>query len=159
MKDMVSRMLKKRMFLLGVLFFLMLLILIRRFYILQIRDGRTCQEAFETQIEREQIYYGSRGIIYDRKGTELAYNEISYTVTIADSGTYENRDSRNQTAGAVLGCMVMIVMAVVDYRIIGWGLAVGIPFGGLLLYLVTRPGQQMINGCRFRRDHGKGTWK
>lgn len=66
MKDMVSRILKKRLLLLGVLFFLMLLVLVRRFYILQIRDGGEYQEAFETQIIREQVYYGSSGIYENR---------------------------------------------------------------------------------------------
>lgn len=109
MNYILNQMLKKRIFLLGAMFLLMLLIILQRFFTLQVQDGREYQEAFEAQIQREQIYTGSRGIIYDRNGKELAYNEIAYGVTIEDSGTYESRDSRNKALNSILNQSIGLI--------------------------------------------------
>lgn len=38
---------------------------------------------------------GTRGNIYDRKGKLLAYNELSYSVTIEDTGELKTKDEKN----------------------------------------------------------------
>ena len=41
-------------------------------------------------IQKERITSGTRGNIFDRNGKLLAYNELSYSVTIEDNGVYES---------------------------------------------------------------------
>ena len=55
-----------------------------RFFILQIRQGEDYQTAFEEQIRREQRKQGMRGLLYDRGGEVLAYNELAYSITMSD---------------------------------------------------------------------------
>lgn len=102
MKQRISRLLEKRIYLFSLVLVLMFLLLLRRFYHLQILNGEEYQQAFTSQVEREEVYLGSRGIIYDRNGTELAYNELTYTVTIADTGAYESRSSRNEALNRII---------------------------------------------------------
>lgn len=75
---------------------------IRRFFYLQILNGGQYRETFQSMVERQEIYPGSRGIIYDRNGKALAYNELSYSITIEDTGAYENRRSRNEALNRII---------------------------------------------------------
>ena len=47
------------------------------------------------RIRREQRSPGTRGMIYDRNGQLLAYNELSYNITMSDNGYYDSRSQRN----------------------------------------------------------------
>ena len=50
-----------------------------------------------TSITKERTLKGTRGIIYDRNGKPLAYNQLSYSVILEDNGTYETTRERNLT--------------------------------------------------------------
>lgn len=102
MKQMFARFLEKRICIFSIVLLLMFVLLLRRFFSLQVINGEGYQQAFEAQVVREEVYPGSRGIIYDRNGTELAYNELTYTVTIRDSGAYESRSSRNEELNRII---------------------------------------------------------
>ena len=73
---------------LTVLFCVLSFILINRLYNLQIIEGARYRENFSLQTTKTRTLKASRGIIYDRNGIVLASNELSYSLTIEDSGTY-----------------------------------------------------------------------
>lgn len=102
MKQTHRYILKKRLYLFSMVLLVMLFIIIMRFFTLQVLNGEKYQQTFQSQVEREEIYPGSRGIIYDRNGKELAYNELTYAITIEDNGAYENRRSRNETLNRII---------------------------------------------------------
>lgn len=88
---------------------LMSAVLAVRFFILQIRQGEDYQTAFEEQIRREQRRPGMRGLIYDRDGELLAYNELSYTITMSDNGYYNSRQERNDTLNQEIAQVIELV--------------------------------------------------
>ena len=82
-----------RYVILGVLFAFMSFILLNRLYHLQIINGEDYRNNFEIQTTRTRTIRSTRGNIYDRNGNVLAYNKLSYSLTLEDSGTYDtNRD-------------------------------------------------------------------
>lgn len=60
--------------------------LIYRLFMLQIVNGDTYLSSFQLRIRRVVSIPAARGNIYDCNGNLLAYNEISYTVTMNDYG-------------------------------------------------------------------------
>lgn len=80
-----------------------------RFFILQIRQGGDYQAAFAEQIRREQRRPGMRGLIYDRDGELLAYNELSYTITMSDNGYYNSRQERNEILNQEIAQVIQLV--------------------------------------------------
>ncbi len=60
--------------------------LIYRLFVLQIVNGESYLNNFQLRISRDVSIPGTRGNIYDRNGNVLAYNELSYSVTIRDMG-------------------------------------------------------------------------
>lgn len=109
MERMIHHFLKKRVTIFSIVLLLMFFLLLRRFFTLQVLGGGDYQETFRSQIEREEVYPGSRGIIYDRNGQELAYNELTYTITIEDSGAYESRRERNEALNRIIGQALQIM--------------------------------------------------
>ena len=78
---------------LALIFTFMSFVLIHRLYHLQIIDGATYRANFSLMTTKTRSIKGTRGNIYDRNGNVLAYNELSYTLTLEDSGTYStNRE-------------------------------------------------------------------
>lgn len=61
-----------------------------RIFSLQIVNGEKYQEGFVMKIERTLSKEATRGNIYDCNGKLLAYNELAYSITISDSGSYRN---------------------------------------------------------------------
>ncbi len=76
---------------LALIFTIMSFVLIHRLYRLQIIDGATYRANFSLMTTKTRTLKGTRGNIYDRNGNVLAYNELSYTLTIEDSGTYNTK--------------------------------------------------------------------
>lgn len=109
MKWIQKHVIENRMLLLGVVFFCGFSVLLSRFYRLQVISGAEYQEQFSRQITREQRTPGSRGIIYDRNGEILAYNELVYAVTMEDSGSYETRAERNQVLNETISQVLRIL--------------------------------------------------
>lgn len=68
---------------------------IARLFHLQIVEGENYLENFTLKIERERSLESTRGKIFDRNGKLLAYNELTYAVTmedIYDSGKTKNKE-------------------------------------------------------------------
>lgn len=76
------------------MFLLFSMILIRVFS-LQIVNGQEYQDNFVLRIEKTLSKDATRGNIYDCNGKLLAYNELAYSVTISDSGSYRNAKEKS----------------------------------------------------------------
>ncbi|MDO4487807.1 MAG: penicillin-binding transpeptidase domain-containing protein, partial [Eubacteriales bacterium] len=79
-----------RLIILTFCFLALFVVLGVRLYNLQIVQGEEFSSDFISKIERTVYTAGSRGNIYDANGNLLAYNKLSYNVTIADNGAYAN---------------------------------------------------------------------
>ena len=79
-----------------ILFFVCLAgILIHKLYNLQIINGATYANRFSIQTTKERGIKSTRGNIFDRNGKLLAYNVLSYSVTLEDNGSYSSTRSKN----------------------------------------------------------------
>lgn len=83
-----------RAFLLVILFVGLSVVLIQRLYNLQIINGADYRENFSMKTTRTRTLKSTRGNIYDRNGFLLAYNKLSYSVTLEDSGSYPTTRAR-----------------------------------------------------------------
>ena len=82
-------------------FVLFAIILIIRLFVLQIVLGSSYQENYDLKVEKTQSLDATRGTIYDRNGKVIAYNDLSYAVTIQDIGEYETSDEKNKKLNKV----------------------------------------------------------
>ncbi len=84
-----------RALILALLFLAMSGFLLRRLYGLQIINGEDYRNNFSMKTTRTRTLKSTRGNIYDRSGNVLACNELSYSLTLEDSGTYETTRMRD----------------------------------------------------------------
>ena len=84
-----------RAIILAVVFLMMSGVLIRRLYTLQIINGEDYRTNFSVKTTKTRTLKSTRGNIYDRNGDVLAYNVLSYSLTLEDSGAYETNRSRD----------------------------------------------------------------
>lgn len=90
-KETLIRFFTSRLLPVGILFFVFFVILVVRHFDLQIMHG---EEYYDNYIEITQTTVtedAPRGCIYDRNGVVLAYNEITYSVTIKDVDVYTGK--------------------------------------------------------------------
>ncbi len=66
-------------------------------FTMQIINGEDYLNNYTLSIEKEITTNGTRGNIYDKNGVLLAHNELSYTITLEDSGSYESKDGMTST--------------------------------------------------------------
>ena len=90
LKELFFKVIKSRLTVLAVVMVFLAVVLVQRLFTLQIVEGKSYLESFTGKIEKERTINGSRGNIYDRNGNLLASNELSYTVTVEDNGSYDN---------------------------------------------------------------------
>ncbi len=88
-----------------VMTFLFGLLLWRMFY-LQIISGAEYQNDYTLRIIKERTLNSTRGNIYDRNGKLLAYNELAYSVTIEDNGTYSSTSAKNDAINAEIAQII-----------------------------------------------------
>lgn len=81
-------------------------VLLWRVFYLQIVSGQEYQNNYTLKIVKERTLNSTRGNIYDRNGKLLAYNELAYSVTIEDNGTYSSTSSKNQAINAEIAQIV-----------------------------------------------------
>ncbi len=91
-----------RCFTLLIIFIVLFSILIHRLFELQIVNGQKYAGDFELQITRTVRDHNTRGNIYDCNGEILAYNELVYTVTMVDDGTYASERERQLAINSVI---------------------------------------------------------
>jgi penicillin-binding protein 2 len=69
-------------------------VLLRRLYDIQIVNGEEYRNNFSLETTKTRSIKGARGNIYDRNGVLIAGNELSYSLTLEDNGTYATRRLR-----------------------------------------------------------------
>ncbi|MDD6381054.1 MAG: penicillin-binding transpeptidase domain-containing protein [Lachnospiraceae bacterium] len=89
-KEAFGRIFSSRKNIIYALFTLFAVILVARLFYLQIIRGESFRSNYNLKIEKTEPVSAVRGNIYDRKGRVLAYNDLAYTVTLTDSGTYKD---------------------------------------------------------------------
>lgn len=89
-KNWFSRPRQIRIITISLVFFILFTILTRKLYDLQVVNGDEYSSTFMEGIERTVKSPGARGNIYDAEGNLLAYNKLSYNVTITDTGAYSS---------------------------------------------------------------------
>ena len=87
---------KSRLAVAGVVLTLLFAALLWRVFYLQIVNGQEYQDNYTLKIVKERTLNSTRGNIYDRNGKLLAYNELAYTITIEDNGTYSSDSEKNK---------------------------------------------------------------
>lgn len=87
---------KSRLAVAGVVLTLLFAVLLWRVFYLQIVNGQEYQDNYTLKIVKERTLNSTRGNIYDRNGKLLAYNELAYTITIEDNGTYSSDSEKNK---------------------------------------------------------------
>lgn len=95
-KDFLKKLLASRLFILGIFFTCLFGVLAVNLFELQIIKGEEFQEEYMTLTEKTVKLASTRGNIYDKNGNVLAYNELSYNVTIQDNGDYTRTNDRNR---------------------------------------------------------------
>lgn len=101
-KEILLNFFKSRLFVLGAVMVILCGILIQHVFVLQIINGEEYQSNYTLRIEKERELKSTRGNIYDRNGKLLAYNELAYTVTIEDNGSYDTTSEKNEYLNQVL---------------------------------------------------------
>lgn len=99
-KSMFRMFFKSRLAVGSVVMTLLFFVLIWRVFYLQVVNGEQYQNNYTLKILKERTINSSRGNIYDRNGKLLAYNELAYSVTIEDNGTYASTKEKNRALNA-----------------------------------------------------------
>ena len=108
-KEFLNRLFKSRLLVLSTVMFLLFSMMLMRIFSLQIISGEEYQENFVMKIERTLSKEATRGNIYDCNGKLLAYNELAYSVTISDSGSYRNDRVKGETLNPQLAEIVQML--------------------------------------------------
>lgn len=108
-KEYFLTVIKSRLFVLSVIFVLLFFVLIQKLFTLQIVEGQKYVENFNLKIKKEREIQGTRGMIYDRKGNVLAYNELAYSVQIEDNGSYDTKAEKNEKLNGMLSYLISII--------------------------------------------------
>lgn len=106
-KETVRKFFTSRLTILAGVMVLCALLLIWRLFDLQLVRGREYMDSFQLMIRKERIIPGVRGNIYDRNGNILAYNELTYSVTIED--VFDNGRGWNRNLNRSVNLMVEIL--------------------------------------------------
>lgn len=77
------------------IFLVMAFILLSKIYSLQIIHGEEYANDFSIITTKERSIKSTRGNIFDRNGNLLAYNELTYSVTLEDNGNYKSTRIKN----------------------------------------------------------------
>lgn len=109
LKDFLKSFLKSRLLVLSIIIFLMSGVLLQRLFTLQIINGESYQENYTLRIRKERVLNGTRGNILDCNGKVLAYNELTYKVTIEDNGTYSEDSERNEALNSILAEVLTVL--------------------------------------------------
>lgn len=95
LKDLCKKIRINRTTVLAVFFLVLSGILVQKLFSLQIVHGEEYRNNFTLQTTRERTLKSTRGIIYDRNGNVLASNELSYSLTLEDTGTYSSNRAKS----------------------------------------------------------------
>lgn len=106
-KDFLINFFKSRLFVLSAVIIVLFGILIQRVFFLQIVSGEEYLNNYTLKIEKQRELKSTRGQIFDRNGKLLAYNELAYTITIEDNGSYEKTAEKNASLNKELEDIIL----------------------------------------------------
>lgn len=106
--DYILNFLKSRIFVLSVIVFALFSVLMVRIFNLQIVNEEYYLNNFIQIAEKEVTTSGTRGIIYDRNGVVLAYNELAYAVEIEDA--LESSITKDEELNSIINETVNIIL-------------------------------------------------
>ena len=89
-KELFSRLFSSRLFALALIFTGLFSVLGIHLFQMQIMQGRSYLESHLKSTRKNLVLPGTRGNIYDKDGKLLAYNELQYNITIADTGAFNS---------------------------------------------------------------------
>ena len=101
-KEYIINFFKSRLFVLSAAMILLSAILIQQVFVLQIVNGEEYLNNYRLKIEKKRELKSTRGNIYDRNGNLLAYNELAYSITIEDNGSYGDTKEKNTSVNQEL---------------------------------------------------------
>lgn len=81
-------------------------VLLWRVFYLQVVNGEEYQDNYTLKIVKERTLNSTRGNIYDRNGKLIAYNELAYSITIEDNGTYSSTKAKNKALNAEIAQII-----------------------------------------------------
>lgn len=108
-KELIASIITSRLFVVTIVFCIMFAILIQRLFQLQIVDGSTYLEDFTLTIKKDRTIPSTRGNIYDKNGELLAYNELAYSVTIEDNGSYATTAKKNEALNDIIYQLIHMI--------------------------------------------------
>lgn len=108
-KEFLKNFFGSRLFVLSVVMMLLFGMILARVFSLQIINGSEYQDNFTLLIQKSLSINASRGNIYDCNGKLLAYNQLAYSVTITDTGTYANTAAKNEELNAELAEIIGVI--------------------------------------------------
>ncbi|MBS6195290.1 MAG: peptidase [Clostridiales bacterium] len=108
-KNLLNKLKLERTTVLLLVFLAMSGILIQRLFSLQIIHGQEYADNFSIQTTKTRTLKSTRGNIYDRNGNVLASNELSYSVTLEDSGTYSSTRQKNLALNGEIYQIIQII--------------------------------------------------
>lgn len=101
--------LKSRLFVLGIIIALLFTILMIRIFNLQIVNEEYYLNNYIQIAKKEVLTSGTRGLIYDRNGNVLAYNQLAYAVEIEDE--LNSSETKNEELNAIIEKSVAIILS------------------------------------------------
>lgn len=120
----ISFFFQKREFVLIALVTIMFSSLIYRCFQLQIINGEYYLEETTMLIQKTRDVEGTRGNIYDSSGELIAYNVLSYSVTIEDNGEYDTQTEKNIALNEIIEELIEIIESNGDTVISDYGITV-----------------------------------
>ena len=105
----ISAFFSNRIVILMLLFGAMSFVLVARLVRLQLIDGQKYVDNFQIKTTKNRTLKSSRGNIYDARGKLLAYNQLSNSVTISDSGMYETVRQKNLSLNSEIYTLVHMI--------------------------------------------------
>lgn len=144
--EIVISFLKSRFFPLILAFILMFGTVIARLFSLQIIHGDVYAQSVTDAQEKTMSVPATRGRIFDRNGSLLAYNDLAYSVKISDVGTYKSTEERNLSINEVINKTINLIEENGDT--ITNDLPIGIDEDGGLIFTETSESTLL----RFKRD-------
>lgn len=121
-KEAIVKYFLKREYVIVTLFAFLFIGLVAQCFRLQIIKGESYLEEYTLKIQKTQEVEGTRGNIYDTNGVLLAYNQLSYSITIEDNGDYDTTTEKNAAINEVITQVIEIVESNGDEVIESFGI-------------------------------------
>ena len=108
-KEWIVKIITSRLFVVWVVIVCLFAFVLQHLFSMQIIKGSDYLNDYMMKIEKTIEVEGTRGNIYDRNGVLLAHNELSYTVTLEDNGTYANNKERAKLLNAEISTLIDMI--------------------------------------------------